>query len=226
MTLRRLLLPLLATIAFLAAVTIPTTSRATSTLVPTFATWTSGTTGSLGTVDITVTSGYSTVITPFDLDIPAFDPAGGSSVDMLNTNYQQSGALDIAFSAPVTNLAVYFRYMRGTTQGFSLYEVSPTGTGTWSIESGLSGGGSSTIHCEHFIDISGTTSDYLDGIVIFNGTLTALHIDGPNGTGGDQALTFATLAAPPAPTTTLATTTTAAPSTTVAVGQLSPSFAC
>jgi hypothetical protein len=217
----RFALPVLAVLAFVIATGIPAPSRATSTLVPTFATWSTGTTGTLGAATISVSSAGSTTLQSFDFDFSDFDPQGPNSLDTLN--YAADSSFDVTFDVPVTNLAIYYRYMRGTTNGFTSFEMNAgAASGTWSVLSGLSG---ASMVCNYYLNISGTTDTFLNGIVMFTGTLTSIHfasIGGANSNG--QALTFATLAEPPAPTTstTLAATTT----TTVSTERQTPSFAC
>jgi hypothetical protein len=217
----RFALPIFAVLASVIATGIPAPSRATSTLVPTFATWSSGTTGTLGAANISVSSVGSTIIQSLDFDLSDFDPQGPNSLDTLN--YAADSSFEVTFDVPVTNLAIYYRYMRGTTDGFTSFEMnSGAASGTWSVLSGLSG---ASMVCNYYLNISSTTNAYLDGIVKFTGTLTSIHFGSIGGTTSSlQALTFATLEEPPAPTTstTLAQTTT----TTMSTERQTPSFAC
>ena len=221
----RFALPVLAVLAFVIATGIPAPSRATSTLVPTFATWSSTTSGSLGSSNFTVTGsqvGTSSIRSILGFDDPAFDPAGPATIDTLN--YESSSSFDVTFDSPVTNLAIYYRYMRGTGEGYTSYEMNAgPATGTWSVLSGFAG---ATTVCNYYLDISATSDAFLNGIVLFTGTLSAIHFASIGGTNTSaQALTFATLAEPPAPTT--STTLAATTSTTIVnADPVTPSFAC
>ena len=221
----RFALPVLAVLAFVIATGIPAPSRATSTLVPTFATWSSATSGSLNSIGFTITGtrvSGSNLDSSFGFDDPAFDPAGPATIETLN--YEANSSFDVTFDSPVTNLAIYYRYLRATTDGFTSFEMNAgAASGTWSVLSGLSG---ASLVCNYYLDVSSTTDMLLNGIVLFTGTLSAIHFASIGGTNPSlQALTFATLAEPPAPTT--STTLAATTSTTIVnADPVTPSFAC
>jgi hypothetical protein len=191
---------------------------AASTLVPTFATWTSGTVGSIGATGFTTSTASS--LADFDLSTADYDPPGSDA--QTTTNWSSDATLTVTFDAAITDVAVYFKYLRGAdASGPTSYELSSTGGCTWSIQSGLTS-----------TSLSGTTFtttgfSFDDGILLCSGTVTSLTLTPTGGSGSNEAMTLATLTAP-TPTTssssTTSTTATTTPSAAVAADTVEPTF--
>ena len=194
------------------------------TYTPTFTAWSSGSNGTIGSVSVTLTNNPYSTLTDRDLSGANYVPAGSATQKM--SMVEAKAATTISFSSPVTNPALYVKYLRGAaTQGMDYALSSTGGSCTWSIQSGLTGA-----------SITGSTlipqaTGYGDGVILCAGTVSSFTIDGSAdaGAGGAYDITVAALVDPNAPsssttTTTVDPVTTSSSTTPPAIDPLAPTF--
>lgn len=140
---------------------------------PTFATWSSATTGTLGGANIEVTydGPEFPAVRPLILDETTyFDPPGSATQQGLDY-VLRPGSITFEFDAPVTNVAIYAYYLRTpATQGPPAYGLSTDGEGSWVRVSG-----NGLLAGSELLP----TDDYLFvlNILAFSGTTTTLSIE-------------------------------------------------
>ena len=183
------------------------------TYTPTLTTWTSATSGTLGSVTVTATTNSPSTGTA-DLSGASFDPAGSATAPMLQ--FAAPDAVLFSFSASVADPVLYFRFMRGSSVGGpATIAFSTIGSAcSWTIRSGFTGASFNGA-------VLTLPSGFSNGIIQCTGSPTGIEwVPAGGQTGGSQSTVTVGVLAPVTPSTTATTapasTTTASTSTTAA----------
>lgn len=172
---------------------------------PSFATWTTPSSGTLDGVAVSANDGY---LDTYDYSTADYVPPATAGYS--TPAYVSDEQLDVVLAEPMIDVALYVKYLRGSeVDGPAAFALGSGGGCTWSIQSGLAGAtltGST-------LDVSGL--DFLDGVLVCTGTTASVSM-APVGplVGGFQAYTVASFGGVAPTTTTTSTTTTIQPSTT------------
>ena len=208
---------ILAVFGAMSGLVLPSASASAAIYSATFASWSDGSNGTIGSTAIT-TSTLGKVPISVNFSGTDFDPAGSSlgALDIGNTY-----GVSMAFGSALVNPAFYLKYFEGksTFAGVQSYTLASTGGScTWTIVSGFSSA-----------SITGSTLTLADdsvnnGIILCTGSVTGISIAAiGSGQARPAQVTLATLAAipDPSPTTTTSTTTT---TTSTTIDPVAPAF--